>query len=89
MNLQNIQAQIADRYFGESFTKHRLLVESIVDKPDFTALAAIIASTPSESIDAIFRACTSKDQLSSKFVDKECKITFMKLKSVSIDSEFV
>ncbi len=89
MNLQTIQNQIVDRYFGESFTKHLSLVEAIIGHSDFNNLGEIIAGTSSESIDAIFRACTAKDNLSSKYVDKECKNTFMKLKSISIDTDFV
>ncbi len=89
MNLSTLQQQIIDRYFGESFTKQQTLIDKIVAKSDFKHLSSVLESLPREEIDQIFRLCNSKDVLSSKFVDKECRMTFMKLRSVSIETDFV
>lgn len=89
MNTNKVQNQIIDIFFGETFKRHSRNVDMILSCTSLDKFLEIKNSLSEEDLDSLFQSCAARDMLSAKFNHRECKGTFLRLKTVSLSSDFV
>lgn len=89
MKLENIQKQLIDKFFGETFQRHVTNVNAIIACTSLDKFLETKKSISEEEFAEIFRACTAKDILSAKYNQRECKGVFLRLKTVSLNTDFI
>jgi hypothetical protein len=89
MNIPEIQKQIIDKFFGETFKRHSDNITAILSCSSLEKLIQARRALSQEDIDTIFQNCTAKDMLSARFSARECKGVFLRLKTVSLNSDFI
>ena len=89
MNLLEIQKQITDRFLGETCQRYDNNIAAILACPSLDKLIQVSRELTQEDTDHIFQSCTARDTLSAKFNPRECAGVFLRLKTVSLNSDFI
>jgi hypothetical protein len=89
MKISEIQSNIVDKFFGAAFKKHDDNISSLLKSASLDNLIQARRALSEDDVDLIFQSCTAKDTLSAKFNPRESKGVFMRLKTVSLNSDFI
>ena len=89
MKISDIQNQIIDHFFGETRNRHDTNIQSVISCASLDELIQARLKLSQEDLDLIFQQCAARDTLSSRFNPRECSSVFIRLKTVSLNSDFI
>jgi hypothetical protein len=88
--MQSIHQHVVDSYFGTTFKRYEASLNAILACTSLDRFQSARSAIPKEDIDAIFHNCTTRDTLSAQVGSpKECRGLFLRLKTVSQNSDFI